>query len=389
MSDVIFCNEFLQVQRQGRYLVASCQQPHDVMSTSVIGGGFREDVLSVVNHQFCEGVGDTARGQHLQGIGHAAYHSEACRAAGVQAETTVLMSTAANMSCAAVATVEDPEDPAVSVTTIATAGVTSNATRAGDPATWRETAAVDPAVSGNDGTIVHVVHCSVPLTPGAFTKAVMMITEAKTVALQRWQVASRQSEGLATGTGTDQCALLAPQIDTGNPALTWPRQWTGAHSKLGELLARSVQQATDRALEQQNGFAPTHRRSVLVALGRFGLTEHVLREQAERQVSPEVAQLFSENLLAVVHDPLSATAAFALAHIVDVARSGLVPQETAAAALSQQAHLLACAIAQQEQLQVSADVQNHLHDQALKNQIPHLAATAILYGFANRWPRSF
>ena len=47
------------------------------------------------------------------------------------------MGTAANMNYAAVST---ETDDAVEVTAVVTAGVEGNATCAGDPATWRETA---------------------------------------------------------------------------------------------------------------------------------------------------------------------------------------------------------------------------------------------------------
>ena len=224
-------------------------------------------------------------------------------------------------------------------------------------------------------------------------KAATMITEAKSSVLQRWQVASRQSAGLATGTGTDQFALLAPVLDPSVSALAWQRQWAGAHAKLGELIARSVQQATDRALAQQNGFAPTHRRSVLVALERFGVTEEFLRQQAEIRLSPEQARLLSLNFLALMHDPLSAAAAFAFAHIVDVVRGDLVPIETAPAALRQQAQFLAQAVAQQEHLPPLPEIPglselSHVSTDArdLVEQVPSMVAIAVFHGFSHRWP---
>ena len=139
MIELIYSHDYFSVRRSGRYLSVTCHRPHQVLSTAVIGGGLRDDVDVVINHQFCEGVGDVEMSRHLQNVGHAAYHCEVCDAVGAAAENAVIMSTAANMSCAAVAAVRDPEDPDLHVTTIATAGVTSNATRAGDPTTWRET----------------------------------------------------------------------------------------------------------------------------------------------------------------------------------------------------------------------------------------------------------
>lgn len=65
-------------------------------------------------------------------------------------------------------------------------------------------------------------------------RAIITATEAKTAALQDLKVPSTYSpEVLATGTGTD---------------------FTGGHSKMGELIGRAVYRAVREGLCKQNGF---------------------------------------------------------------------------------------------------------------------------------------
>ena len=141
-----------------------------------------------------------------------------------------IFSTAANMACAAIATAGDAAAGEPVITTIATAGVSSNATRAGDPTRWSEEPEVAAAAT-QSGTIVLLVHCSAPLRPGAMATAAAVMTEAKSTVLLDLRVPSCQSGGLATGTGTDQFVVLSPRVT----ADSWPRRWAGTHSRLGEL----------------------------------------------------------------------------------------------------------------------------------------------------------
>jgi hypothetical protein len=96
----------------------------------------REDCCYVVNHQSCEGNDDTAAMRRWREHGQDGSHRLACREAGVDPERAVLMSTAANMQCAALSQATHRE---LTVTVVATAGVLGNAARAGDRAAWHET----------------------------------------------------------------------------------------------------------------------------------------------------------------------------------------------------------------------------------------------------------
>jgi len=62
----------------------------------------------------------------------------------------------------------------------------------------------------------------------------------------------------------------------------------------------------------QNGVCAELRRSICGALGRHGCTDEALRSCARKELGEEAARLFEHNLLALIHDPQSAAAAYCL-----------------------------------------------------------------------------
>ncbi len=119
---------------------------------------------------------------------------------------------------------------------LATAGVRSNAMRAG----------VDRAGSQSAGTINLILLTSAALTDGAMARAVITATEAKTSILQDLDIRSSYNPRLqATGTGTDNLII----VPGSGPLLTY----TGGHAKIGELIGVAVRKAVAEALARQEG----------------------------------------------------------------------------------------------------------------------------------------
>lgn len=399
-------NERYRLTRQGRYLSAVFKRPHRVLSTCRLNGGLREDLTHVANHQSCEGVAHVVREASNAGHGLEDYHHTACAAGRLPPESTALMATAANMQCAVLARAEHA-DLAVSV--VATAGVLGNATRAGDPAGWHEqrdgsrpverneggtatvsalgqsnlaqTAGALPAPpEASSGTIVTLVFINQPCTPACLVRAATLATEGKSSAVLDLRMPSLQSARLATGTGTDQLAIAAPLVraDEGE----WERHWAGSHNTLGELVGRATHEAVTRCLLLQNGVCAELRRNLCAALGRHGCDEAALRELARAELEPPDANCFERNLLALIHDPLSAAAAYGLAEILDLVDVGVLHAEVARESILNQAALLAAAVAVKpgdfacfrEVLQPRADLTPG-----------RLAALAVVLGFEHKW----
>lgn len=372
--------------RHQRYLWAAFKRPHRVLSTCRINGGLREDLTHIANHQSCEGVGHGERQRAALGLKGADYHAHACASAGLPADTTALMGTAANMQCAVRAQADHEE---LTVSVVATAGVLGNATRAGDPAGWHEqrdgshaietpAAEFSPDEAG-EGTIITLVFINQPCTGAALVRAATMITEAKSTALLDLRMPSLFSSGLATGTGTDQLAIAAPLMSGEDH---WERHWAGAHNTLGELLARATHEAVRECLLLQNGVCPALRRSITAALARHGCTEQSVRACAERELDTDTARLFSENLLAIVHDPRSAAVAYAFAEVLELGQVGILPPGVAHEALLDQAALLAASVALAPEH--AGDFRRRLG--AARAFAPaELAALAVVWGFARKW----
>ncbi len=356
--------------RHGRALIATLHSPSHVLSTCSQNGGTRHDLRHLLNHQSCEGCRHDARHDLITTLGPAAYHAQSCAEFGLPPAATALMGTAAHMHYLGHVTRTHAD---LTVTAIVTAGVTGNAASASDPAhfdeqngRWEKTcpseigprgARVSRAESGvspdssessaplasclpPSGTINTLLLLSSPFTPAALARAAVTLTEAKTAALLELAIGSKTSIRLATGTGTDQFIIAAPQ--TGSHL----RTWTGHHCKAGELIGETVRLATLEALRWQNGLEPSSTRSALHALTRFGLTEETLRTALATQLTPAEHTLLLANWLALIHDPAVSAGAYTLATLLDRSRYGTLPPSSYDELLLNQCALLAATLAQ-------------------------------------------
>jgi len=365
--------EGFSLDRRGRFLRVRLNTPHATLSTSHVNGGQSEEVRYLLNHQSCEGKGHTGRHEDLHGMGQDAYHRAVCDEAGIPPGTSAIMGTAANMQYAAVRS-ERFED--VAVWAAVTAGVQGNAGRAGDPASWHEASQEWRPLHALPGTINTILLFNCPLTPAALIRAVATMTEAKTAVLHELAVPSRVSPHLATGTGTDQFCLAAPKDPT-----RAPKSWTGKHSKLGEILARAVMDATREALRWQNGLEPSRTRNLIHALGRFGVEESSLLEAAGAHLGEKDRDLLRANFQAVLHEPLVAGAAYALAAVRDRIAYGTLPGDSGRESLAGQAALMAAGLA------AKAEALPAFRAALLKGEmeVPALAARALALGWREKW----
>lgn len=336
-SESLYRSETTAISRSGRFVIAELIGPHRVFSTSSIAGGETESARYLVNHQSCEGKAHMARHGVITDHGADHYHRSVCSEINLPPDEVALMGTAANMNYA-VAKTEKFED--LAVTAVVTAGVQGNASCAGDPAVWHETEDGWKKLNPHNGTINTMLLFNCPLTPAAHARAIVTMTEAKTVALLELAQGSLYSENLATGTGTDQFCVAAPL----DPTRT-PKEATSPHVKLGELIGRAVRDATKEALRWQNGLEPSYTRSLFHALGRFGLTEARAYEEMPALLSEADFQLLKDNEKAVFYEPGVAAAGYAFATVLDRIRFGTLPSGLAQESLRQQAASMAVALA--------------------------------------------
>jgi len=233
-------------------LIIELTDPMTVLSTL---GGWRNDIRAVGNHYFpapCWSV------SHHMGLD--AFRKHVYKILERSPARTALLFTGADMDNLAVesATYKD-----LTVWALVTAGVKGNALRMSR----------DSGFFYEPGTINILLLASRRLTSRAMSRTLITATEAKTAALLNLDIRSCRAEGRyrATGTGTDNIIV----VEGSGPAI----ENAGGHTKLGELIARTVHQAVTRAVDRQNHISAG--RSLFQRLEERGLTVDGLVNQAD------------------------------------------------------------------------------------------------------------
>ena len=218
------------------------------------------------------------------------------------------------------------------VTAIVTAGIEHNGGRAGDPATFYEEnghffmlPSEESSGEQTPGTINTILHINADLDPGTLARTIMTATEAKVAVLQELMVRSHNSDGLATGSGTDGIISIC------NPESSLKMTNAGKNSKLGEMIGKTVMAATREALFRQSGLCPDRQRDVLRILGRFGIDEDMLwincRKSAVDCGNLSKAELI-DRLDRWKDSSKAVVTAYMLAHLMDLKSWGhICPEE--------------------------------------------------------------
>ncbi|MDR0523618.1 MAG: adenosylcobinamide amidohydrolase [Candidatus Methanoplasma sp.] len=156
-------------------------------------------------------------------------------------------------------------------------------------------AAIDPDPCGDPGEgcgAVVALMIDAELPPAAMARAAVTATEAVTCAFQRLMIGDPSTGQIATGSDSLSVTVMCA------PGCGLRLLNAGKHSKLGELIGKTV---TDAALSSmgKGGATPASRSSALARLERFGVTEETLRAYAKRgQWSAVEASLTDPLLLA-------------------------------------------------------------------------------------------
>ena len=358
--------------RQSRYLIITLKQAHQVLSTSDINGGQNNTLNNIVNFQSVEGNGHDNRFEHILSLSNQQYHQELADALNLDAKKMASMGTAANINNV-VHVQKSYRD--ITVNTFVTAGVRGNSLRSGDPARWYQ------AKDGNEfvkdsGTINIILLLNRALTPGAQAKAATVLTEAKSAALIELAIPSKQSQHIATGTGTDQFAIASPMKSSLNTLDS-----ASGHLKLGELIGSAVREAVIEAISVQNGLERSDTRSIMHALGRFGLTKKPLLAKLKQKLADQQFELLEKNARAVFSEPKLVAAAYAYASVLDRLEYGTLSRTIENDVLLDQAVNAAIALSGQSQ-----DWQQFRQQLSVtENDQLDLFAQAIAIGWQSKW----
>jgi len=202
-------------------------EPVCMMSSSVLNGGF-----CMASHFFNTKVDANFLGEKTEFEKPAVTllniaHKNKWKGAAVGMMTAALMSSFRRVKV---------EAQGIWIEVFLTSGI-SNARRAGDKADYQFMNEDCEKV----GTINMILATNASLSQNSMIECIMMATEAKSACLQDLNIKSPISNEIATGTGTDSCAIASgkgPEVE-----------YCGKHVLFGELLAKAVYQALKESLE--------------------------------------------------------------------------------------------------------------------------------------------
>jgi adenosylcobinamide hydrolase len=302
-----------KIYRCDNSIVVKLPPKRNSLTVSELNGGYREDLEAVFNHQ-----PKPSPGKHsccnLEGNSVIEYLKITAERLRLDPAKSAGMMTAANMKNAAISNKSFRD---IDVTAIVTAGIEVNGGRAGDPASFYEE---DCEFEQICGTIITILIINANLPESTLARAIVTATEAKTVAIQQLMAPSRYSDGIATGSGTDQISVIS-NMESKN------RLWNaGKHSKLGELIGRCVIEATTKALEKQSGLCPESQRDMMVRLDRFGIDEKKVWNIATGLEGENNRSVFIKNLREFSKNPQVVAMTASLLHIADEIKWGLIPE---------------------------------------------------------------
>lgn len=288
LKDIVFVN--FNVRRNG-------------ISTSKLNGGYSNNFKSVFNHHLSQENIDYLEGHDIED-----YLIQQCWGLNIDSSHTTALITLARMKSTSIVykTFKNIE-----VIAITTAGVRTNASRAGDPSSYYEE-------NGKFGTINTILLTNVRLDEPTLLEAFMTATEAKTVAMNDLKIPSQYSNHYATGTGTDGLAIFSNM----ESPITVTN--AGKHSKLGELIGQCVIESVKKAVKKQVWISPKSQSNVLVRLNRYQLDINEFYDNLDCDKKEFICKLQKEMKK---QDNVAITTS--VLNLMDEANLGLVKKEDA------------------------------------------------------------
>lgn len=298
-----------KVLRYNKSIVIQLPEKRNTLTASWINGGYREDIQAIFNHQLNQKELDYLEEGSVQG-----FMKKLAENLSLDPDKTSGFLTVADMDNMTIITENFRE---IEVTAIVTAGIEVNGGRAGDNASYYE-------LNGNYefrvGTINTILIINSNLSENTLLRSVLTAVEAKTVALQELMAPSKYSNGIATGSGTDNIAVIS-NIESENVLLT-----AGKHSKLGELIGKSVIKAIKKALSEQSNLNPKSQRDMLIRLERFGFNQENYWEHVKSTYKNQAKTKFMPILYHFSKNPVVVSLIASILHIVDEINWGLISE---------------------------------------------------------------
>ncbi|MBQ2666864.1 adenosylcobinamide amidohydrolase [Methanobrevibacter sp.] len=290
LKDTILIN--FGVQRNGMSTSELNSGTNDIYKHAFNQHLSQEKIDYLVNHDVCE------------------YLMNECKSLNIDSNFSTGLITLAEMKNVSIVTKEFKN---LEVTAITTAGVRTNASRAGDESSyWQENGEF------HFGTINIILLTNVCLEKSTLTEAFMTITEAKTVALNNLRIPSQYSNGFATGTGTDGVAIFS-NADSSDILTN-----AGKHSKLGELIAKAVIESVTRSIGKQVWITSKSQSNALVRLNRYSLDINEFYDNLNQDKFEFIKQLRTD-----ARDQKNVAITTSVLNLIDEVEANLIKKEDA------------------------------------------------------------
>ena len=275
------------------------------VSTSELNGGTCDIYKSVFNQHLSQEKID-----YLENHDICEYLINECSLLGIDSNYSTGLITLARMNNSSIVTQTFKN---LEVTAISTAGVRTNASKAGDPASyWQENGEF------HFGTINIILLINTKLSKSTLMDAFMTATEAKTVALNNLKIPSQYSNGYATGTGTDGLCVFS-NLDSNDEITN-----AGKHSKLGELIGKAVIESVTKAIGKQVWITNKSQSNALVRLNRYDLDINEFYESLDCDKDKFIRQL---KIDAKKQDNVAITTS--VLNLIDEVENNLIKKEDA------------------------------------------------------------
>ena len=355
-----------EVLRDENNVIVKFARRRNGIVTSWLNAGYREDLQAVFNHQLSQETIDGEKSEEIEIFDYLKVLSHELAVSLDLDENRISgLVTSAKMRNACISTQRFRK---LEVTAISTAGTNVNAGSAGDPASFYEEngnfdldinqslgegkdidgqslgegkdidgQSISDVNSNRDmngqsrlpnkpGTINTIILINACLDESSLLMAEMTAVEAKTVALRDLMIPSRYSSEVATGTGTDGIAIFS-NMESDNHV-----EIAGKHSKLGEMIAKTVMDSIKMALEKQIWMTPTYQSNALVRLERYRTdldgfyNDYLGLNEIEKQE-------FIKSLVEVDRNPELVGHVSLVLSILDQFRAGLISRKASSAVI--------------------------------------------------------
>lgn len=298
-----------KVLRYRKSIVIQLPGKRNTLTASWINGGYREDIQAIFNHQLNQKELDYLEKGSVQG-----FMKKLAENLSLDPDKTSGFLTVADMANMAIVTETYRE---IEVTAIVTAGIEVNGGRAGDNASYYE---LNGKYEFRVGTINTILIINSNLSENTLLRSVLTAAEAKAVALQELMAPSKYSNGVATGSGTDNIAVIS-NMESENVLLT-----AGKHSKLGELIGKSLIKVIKQALSKQSNLNPKSQCDMLLRLERFGFNQENYWEHVKSTYKNQDKTNFIPILYHFSKNPVVVSLVASILHIVDEINWGLISE---------------------------------------------------------------